>query len=68
MNSRVLSALAMRVSKGPLKEVKKMIKDLIAKLMEEANVEAEHKGWCNTELSTNEQTQKEERSSHDLAC
>merc|ERR550537_722254 len=36
-----------------------MIKDLIVKLMEEANEEAEHKGWCDTELSTNEQTRKE---------
>merc|ERR1719337_277439 len=27
--------------------------------MEEANEEAEHKGWCDTELSTNEQTRKE---------
>merc|ERR1719434_257000 len=33
-----------------------MIKDLIVRLMEEANEEAEHKGWCDTELSTNEQT------------
>lgn len=29
------------------------------KLMEEANKEAEHKGWCDRELSTNEQTRKE---------
>merc|ERR1719231_858097 len=29
------------------------------RLMEEANEEAEHKGWCDTELSTNEQTRKE---------
>merc|ERR1719162_1194217 len=36
-----------------------MIKDLIVRLMEEANGEAEHKGWCDTELSTNEQTRKE---------
>merc|ERR1719262_809079 len=36
-----------------------MIKDLIVKLMEEANEEAEHKGWCDQELSTNEQTRKE---------
>merc|ERR550537_155356 len=36
-----------------------MIKDLITRLMEEANEEAEHKGWCDTELGTNEQTRKE---------
>merc|ERR1719203_1473751 len=31
--------------------------------MEEANEEAEHKGWCDTELSTNEQTRKEKTQS-----
>merc|ERR1719420_243508 len=36
-----------------------MIKDLIDKLMEEANSEAAHKGWCDTELATNEKTRKE---------
>jgi cell division septum initiation protein DivIVA len=59
LNSRVLSAIAQRVSDDPFKKVKKMIKDLIVRLMEEANEEAEHKGWCDTELSTNEQTRKE---------
>jgi len=59
LNSRVLSALAVRVADDPFKKVKKMIKDLIVKLMEEAAEEAEHKGWCDTELSTNEQTRKE---------
>merc|ERR1740130_767653 len=59
LNSRVLSALAVRVSDDPFTKVKKMIKDLIVRLMEEANGEAEHKGWCDTELSTNEQTRKE---------
>ena len=57
--SRVLSLLAERVESDPFAKVKKMIKDLIVKLMEEANEEAEHKGWCDTELSTNEQTRKE---------
>jgi hypothetical protein len=57
--SRVLSLLAERVEADPFAKVKKMIKDLIVKLMEEANEEAEHKGWCDTELSTNEQTRKE---------
>merc|ERR1719160_722254 len=32
---------------------------MIVKLMEEANEEAEHKGWCDTEMSTNEQTRKQ---------
>jgi len=59
LNSRVLSTIAARVSDDPFKKVKKMIKDLIVRLMEEANEEAEHKGWCDTELSTNEQTRKE---------
>jgi cell division septum initiation protein DivIVA len=59
LNSRVLSAIATRVSDDPFNKVKKMIKDLIVRLMEEANEEAEHKGWCDTELSTNEQTRKE---------
>merc|ERR1711876_43530 len=58
-NSRVLSALAVRVADDPFSRSKKMIKDLIVRLMEEANEEAEHKGWCDTELSTNEQTRKE---------
>merc|ERR1712232_818969 len=59
LNSRVLSALAVRAADDPFAKVKKMIKDLIVRLMEEANEEAEHKGWCDTELATNEQTRKE---------
>jgi hypothetical protein len=58
----VLSALSVRVAEDPFVKVKKMIKDLIVRLMEEANEEAEHKGWCDTELSTNEQTRKEKTS------
>jgi len=59
LNSRVLASLAAHVAADPFAKVKKMIKDLIVRLMEEANEEAEHKGWCDTELSTNEQTRKE---------
>jgi hypothetical protein len=59
LKSRVISILAVHASEDPMKKVKKMIKDLVVKLMEEANEEAEHKGWCDTELSTNEQTRKE---------
>jgi chromosome segregation ATPase len=59
LNSRVLSAIAMRVGADPFKKVKKMVKDLIVKLMEEANAEADHKGWCDMELATNEKTRTE---------
>merc|ERR1719219_3213636 len=59
LQSRVLSAIADHVAADPFRKVKKMIKDLITRLMEEANEEAEHKGWCDTELATNEKTRKE---------
>ena len=36
-----------------------MIKNMIVKLMEKATEEAEHKGFCDNELATNEHTRKE---------
>jgi len=59
LHSKVLSVIALRVAADPFKSVKKMIKDMIVKLMEEATEEAEHKGFCDTELATNEHTRKE---------
>jgi len=59
LNSRVLAVASQRVGADPFTKVKKMLKDLVVRLMEEANEEAEHKGWCDTELSTNAQTRKE---------
>jgi chromosome segregation ATPase len=59
LNSRILTALAVRVDSDPFKKIKKIIKDLITKLLEEANEEAEHKGWCDVELGTNKQTRDE---------
>merc|ERR1719456_2097236 len=58
-NSKVLEAISVRVAYDPFKSVKKMLKEMVVKLMEEANEEAEHKGWCDTELATNEQTRSE---------
>mmetsp|Transcript_19101 Transcript_19101/g.42235 ORF Transcript_19101/g.42235 Transcript_19101/m.42235 type:complete len:662 (-) Transcript_19101:48-2033(-) len=52
--SRLLQTVADSAGADPFTKVKKMIKDMIVKLKEEANEEAEKSGWCNTELTTNE--------------
>merc|ERR1719191_1528071 len=54
--SRILSLLANKVQADPFKKIVKMIKDMITKLTEEANEEAEHKGFCDSELGANKQT------------
>merc|ERR1719248_382118 len=60
MNSKLLQMLANKAAAGgPFDKVKKMIKDMIVKLMEEATEESEHKGWCDTELGTNKQTRED---------
>merc|ERR1719230_578656 len=56
VNSPLLSLLATRMGADPFTKVKKMINDMITKLMEEANEEAEHKAWCDTEMATNKHT------------
>jgi len=55
-NSRLLLMAAQGAGSNPFVKVKKMIKDMISKLTQEATAETEHKGWCDTELTTNKQT------------
>merc|ERR1719160_1995676 len=55
-NSRILSLIATKVTADPFKKIVKMIKDMITKLTEEAQEEAEHKGFCDSELSSNKAT------------
>jgi hypothetical protein len=58
LGSKYLSLVAARAQEDPFSKIKKMIKDLITKLMEEANAEADHHGYCTTELATNKQTRE----------
>jgi uncharacterized coiled-coil DUF342 family protein len=55
-NSRYLALIASRTEAVPFVKIKKMIKELIVKLMEEANNEAVHKGFCDMEMATNKNT------------
>lgn len=56
MNNQFLAMLSQKVSADPFKKVVKMIQDMIEKLQQEAADEAEHKGFCDAELSSNKQT------------
>jgi len=56
LNSKYLALAAARVAADPFAKVKKMIKDLIFKLMEETNAEADEHAYCTTELATNKET------------
>merc|ERR1719247_3881603 len=50
--------ISQRAAEDPFKKVKKMIKDMIVKLMEEATAETEHKGWCDAEVGANKITRE----------
>jgi len=56
--SRLLSEVAGRIASDPFEKVKKIIKDLVIKLVEEATAETEHKGWCDAELVANKKTRE----------
>merc|ERR1719424_956896 len=46
------------MNEDPFAKVKQMIKDLLVKLMEEANDEADHNSYCTSEMATNKQTRE----------
>jgi len=65
LHSTVLAALSLHVSSDPFVKIRKMIQDMITKLTEEAQEEAEHKGFCDSELSTNKQTRDDKTTQAD---
>merc|ERR1719238_2406935 len=61
LGSKYLALVASHAADDPFGKVKKMIKDLIVRLMEEANSEADMKAYCDTELATNKQTREDKQ-------
>merc|ERR1719298_8315 len=56
LHSRKLGLLAEKVAADPFAKVKKLIDDMITRLLEEANADAEKEGFCDKEMGTNKIT------------
>jgi hypothetical protein len=50
LHSRNLALLAQKIAADPFGKVKKMIDDMITRLLEEANMDANHEGYCDEEM------------------
>jgi hypothetical protein len=58
LNSKNLELLAEKVANDPFVKVRKMIQEMITRLLDDANEEAEHKGFCDKEIAQSTLTRK----------
>lgn len=56
LHSRDLSLLAEKLAADPFAKVKKLIDDMITRLLEEAHADADHEGFCDTEIGKSKVT------------
>lgn len=56
LKNKDLALLAEKLAADPFAKVKKMIDDMITRLLEEANADAEHEGFCDTEVGKSKVT------------
>jgi len=56
LKSKNLGLLAEKIAADPFAKVKKLIDDMITRLIEEANADAEKEGWCDTEMGKSKVT------------
>jgi len=56
LHSKNLNLLAEKLAADPFAKVKKLIDDMITRLLEEANADAEKEGWCDTEMGKSKVT------------
>jgi len=56
LHSQRLALLAARIAADPFSKVKSMIEGMITRLLEEANGDADHEGFCDTEMGKSKLT------------